>query len=93
MDQTTTVKTGSVTKETELEIATKEYEAALKDMLANPLDPQKIVIFETANTHLYTVQDAYRIGAKLLLQHKKLDALIHRRNYTAYNENQTFNRR
>lgn len=63
----TTVKIHAVSQMNEKEYAQYCYDQAMQKMLDKPT-PQNIAEFEKANKHLYEVQDAYRIGTRLLLE-------------------------
>ena len=69
-DGVTTKKIDVITKENELEYAQRQYDEAVQKMLLIPtLDNVKA--FELANKKLFEIQDAYRLGAKLLLMRTK----------------------
>lgn len=71
MDSTTsdpdvTQKIHGLPELNEREYAQYKYDEALKAMLKDPT-PDNIQAFVLANDLIYEVQDAYRIGSKLLL--------------------------
>lgn len=55
----------------EKEYAQYLYDEALKAMLENPNDIEKVNAFTEANRRLYEVQDSYRIGGRLLIERNK----------------------
>jgi len=62
-----TVKIRNLPKVNELEYAEEQYQEKLKVMLTDPTR-KNIDAFGEANTRLYSIQDAYRVGRRLLLE-------------------------
>jgi hypothetical protein len=87
----TTVKIKGITQINEKEYAQAQYDEALQAMIDNP-SQETIKAFGIANQKLFEVEDAYRIGARLLLERVRAD-IIGRRIYKAYNENQSYSNR
>lgn len=70
-DLQTTEKIPAITEQNEKDYAHMRYDMALKKMLADR-SLESIKEFEEANAYLFEVEDAYRIGAKLLLDRAKI---------------------
>ena len=67
-EDTTKTSVKALPKMNEQEYAQYRYDQALQYMLDHPTNPEARIAFERANKKLYEVQDAYRIGARLLLE-------------------------
>lgn len=80
----TTVKIPGVTQINERQYAQMKYDKALQEMIDHPSE-ETIKAFGEANQKLFEIEDAYRIGARLLLEKARADVVI-RRIYKAYNE-------
>ena len=61
-----------------------KYDLAFKAMLNNPTR-ENIEAFGKANCDLYEIEDAYRIGTRLILEYYKARLVI-RSIYISYNE-------
>lgn len=70
-DQATTIKTKCISPDDELKNAQEIYDNALREMLENPNELAYVEAFTQANNTLYSIQDKYRLGAKLLLEFKQ----------------------
>lgn len=68
-DPTITKKIPAVSKTDELEFYKKKFDEALAKMLKTPTK-DNIDAFTKANANLYEVEDAYRIGKRLLYAYK-----------------------
>jgi len=70
-NQTTTVKIKAIREiPDEKTLAQLAYDEAKARMLMNP-SQENIEAFGRANAHLYEVEDAYRIGTRLLTERAK----------------------
>lgn len=65
--QDTTKKMAAIPQMNEKQWARFKYDEARANMLANPT-PDNCKAFADANTHLYEVEDAYRIGARIMFE-------------------------
>lgn len=66
-DTQITIKLKNVPRLNERDYAQMKYDEARIHMLENPTK-DNIALFEEANKKLFEVQDAYRIGARLILE-------------------------
>lgn len=67
LDPNSTVKISSITKKDEKEYAREQYALALANMLEKKT-LESVQAFEKANKKLFEVEDAYRLGLRLLTE-------------------------
>jgi len=75
IDEAVTLKIKNLPQMNERDCAQHKYNEALKTMLIDP-SKENINTFEEANKILYDVQDAYRIGRRLLIEFYVIRARI-----------------